>query len=348
VDTAGLYHGPLEDFVARRAALVRELRSADPDAAAAAGKLRKPTVAVWAIDQLAVVDPTLIAELEVNRIDPRVQSWLARVTTWAGTIEVAGPHEQSPHEQPVFLLLGETKRLPRELREQAVSVPGGATVPLTLDSWRLIDGRLRGFISAGAKRCIAALRDGRPVPPAVLELSALHEDPTFVLAPGHDPAQLKAFAALAGAATGKSRHSESGHTIGSAGEHAGLPCIRADPFCVPELDDFLAAHETWIAPEALTLLQEVREEHARAAGLVALSAATEGSLDVPGLGGELKPFQRAGVSYLLAQRRAFLADEQGLGKTVEALTAIELRRDIGETSLREALDHRGAYEMPNI
>ena len=42
-----------------------------------------------------------------------------------------------------------------------------------------------------------------------------------------------------------------------------------------------------------------------------------------GLGGELKPFQRAGVSYLLSQRRAFLADEQGLGKTIEALAALQ-------------------------
>ncbi len=62
------------------------------------------------------------------------------------------------------------------------------------------------------------------------------------------------------------------------GEHAGLPAIRADPFCVPELDEFLARRDTWIAPEALALLQEVREEHAQAAGLVELSAATEASL----------------------------------------------------------------------
>jgi SWI/SNF-related matrix-associated actin-dependent regulator 1 of chromatin subfamily A len=306
-------HAPLARVLAGRTGL----RALDgPDA----------TFALAAVEHDAESIAELIAELEVNRIDPRVQSWLARVTTWAGTIEVAGPQEQSPHEQPVFLLLGETKRLPRELRELAVSVPGGASVPLTLDSWKLIDGRLHGFISAGAKRCIAALREGRPVPPAVLELSALHEDPTFVLAPGHDHAALDAFAALAGAAPGKARHGGSGHTIGSAGEHAALPCIRADPFCVPELDDFLAAHETWIAPEALALLQEVREEHAQAAGLVALSAATEAPLDdliPPTLGGELKPFQRAGVSYLLAQRRAFLADEQGLGKTIEALATLE-------------------------
>ncbi len=70
-------------------------------------------------------------------------------------------------------------------------------------------------------------------------------------------------------------------------------------------------------------LQQIREEHARAAGLVALSAATDAALAVPALGGELKPFQRAGVEYLLKQRRSFLADEQGLGKTVEALATIE-------------------------
>nr|MBA3807494.1 DEAD/DEAH box helicase [Solirubrobacterales bacterium] len=106
-------------------------------------------------------------------------------------------------------------------------------------------------------------------------------------------------------------------------EHARLPAIRADPFCVPELDRFLAERGVWIDPQALTLLQEIRERHAAAAGLVELSAATDAPLEIAGLGGELKPFQRAGVSYLLAQRRAFLADEQGLGKTIEALATLE-------------------------
>ena len=78
-----------------------------------------------------------------------------------------------------------------------------------------------------------------------------------------------------------------------------------------------------MAPDALVHLQQIREEHAHAAGLVALSAATDGGVEVPGLAGELKPFQRAGVEYLLKQRRAFLADEQGLGKTIEALATIE-------------------------
>jgi SWI/SNF-related matrix-associated actin-dependent regulator 1 of chromatin subfamily A len=253
----------------------------------------------------------LVSQLEDASVDPRVMAWLEHASTWHGNIEVEGPSEE-----PVFLLLGDVARLPRVLREQAASAPGGATVPLTLDSWRLIEEQLDGWMSEAAKRCIAALTDGRPAPPSVLELSTVHEDPTFVLAPGHDPSQLEAFAALQGALPSRPRRAEER-------EHARLPAIRADPFCVPELDGFLASREVWVAPEALELLQEVREQHARAAGLVALSAATDAQLNVCGLGGELKPFQRAGVSYLLAQRRAFLADEQGLGKTIEALATLE-------------------------
>src|SRR5205807_6973399 len=85
---------------------------------------------------------------------------------------------------------------------------------------------------------------------------------------------------------------------------------------------FIAAAGVWVDPDALAVLQEIREQHARAQGLVSLSAAIEGDLEVPGLGGELKPFQRAGVAYALARRRVLLADEQGLGKTIEAIAAI--------------------------
>ena len=38
----------------------------------------------------------------------------------------------------------------------------------------------------------------------------------------------------------------------------------------------------------------------------------------------LHPFQRAGVRYALERRRTFIADEQGLGKTVQALATLEL------------------------
>ncbi len=294
----GSEHAPLACALAERAGL----RTAAGPAA---------TLGLAALEHDAEQLIGLLEQLEDKTVDPRVTAWLRRATSWRGSIEVGGTAEG-----PVFLLLGEVERLPQAVRECAASAPGGAMIPLTLDSWRLIERMLDGWLSDAARRCVAALLDGRPAPPAVLERSTAHEDPTFVLAPGHDPALLEQFAALSGALPPACRR-------GAADAHGRLPAIRADPFCVAELDALMAARDIWVDPEALVLLQEVREQHARAAGLVALSAATDAALDVPVLGGELKPFQRAGVRYLLAQRRSFLADEQGLGKTVEALATLE-------------------------
>jgi SWI/SNF-related matrix-associated actin-dependent regulator of chromatin subfamily A-like protein 1 len=294
-------------IAAEHAPLARAL-AAEAGLRALAGP--EATLGLAALEHDAERLTALLGRLEDTTIDPRVAAWLARATTWRGNIEV-----ERRSEKPVFLLLGDFARLPQALRERASGAPGGAAVPLTLDSWRLIEG-LDGWLTGAAKRCVAALEAGRPAPPAVLERSTVHEDPTFVLAPGHEPARLQEFAALTGALPPNSRR-------GAGHEHAQLPAIRADPFCVPQLDALLATRAIWVDPDALALLQEIREQHARAAGLVALSAATDAPLDVQRLGGELKPFQRAGVSYLLTQRRAFLADEQGLGKTIEALATLE-------------------------
>jgi SWI/SNF-related matrix-associated actin-dependent regulator 1 of chromatin subfamily A len=269
------------------------------------------TLGLAAVEHDAELLIELLDRLQAVSIDPRVTGWLERATSWRGHVEVDGCGDE-----PLFMLLGELRRLPTAIRERAASAPGGATLPLTLDSWRLIDGRLQGWMSPAARRCIAALEDGRRPPPAILELSSVDEDPTFVLAAGHEPALLGRFARIKGALD------RSGRPAGG-GEHAALPAIRADPFCVPELDGFLTSHEVWVDAAALSVLQEIREQHARACGLVSLSAATDAPLQVSGLGGELKPFQRAGVRYLLAQRRAFLSDEQGLGKTIEAIAALE-------------------------
>jgi SWI/SNF-related matrix-associated actin-dependent regulator of chromatin subfamily A-like protein 1 len=294
---AAAVHAPLARMLAAKAGL-------------RAGNGPEGTYAMMAIDHDAPAIAELIDRLEPNTIDPRVTAWLERATAWRGNVEVAGSAAE-----PVFLLLGNPERLPSELRDRASTVAGGVSVPLTLESWELMDRHLAGWVGPATKRCVAALLDGRPAPPAVLEVSEFHDDPAFVLAPGHDRAQLERFAVLGGALPVKPRRG--GH------EHTNLPAIHADPFCVPELDAFLAEHGTWIEPDALELLQEIREEHARAAGLVELSAATDAPLEISGLGGELKPFQRAGVVYMLARRRVFLADEQGLGKTIEALAALE-------------------------
>jgi SWI/SNF-related matrix-associated actin-dependent regulator 1 of chromatin subfamily A len=301
-------------IAAEHAPLAREL--------AAAGGLEwfdgpAGSVALEALQADAVSIAELLARLDLGPVDPDLELWLERTTRWRGTIEVDGPSEA-----PVFLLLGDNERLPTALRERARTCHGGASMPLTLESWRAIEAQpLEGWITRAAKRCADALEAGRPAPPGVLELSAVHEQPTFVLAPGHDVGMLTEFARLPGVSTTGigSRPPRGEHEH----EHDRLPAISADPFWVPDLDRFISAHDPWVAPDALARLQEIRQEHAHAAGLVALSAATDAPLDLPRLGGELKPFQRAGVRYLLRQRRSFLADEQGLGKTIEALATLE-------------------------
>ena len=172
----------------------------------------------------------LLPQLEDASVDPRVMAWLEHASTWHGNIEVEGPSEE-----PVFLLLGDVARLPRVLREQAASAPGGATVPLTLDSWRLIEEQLDGWTSGAARRCVAALTDARPAPPAVLELSTVHEDATFVLAPGHDPSLLEEVRRPAGSAPAQSQtRSERAITLGCRRSAPTRSACRARPLhCLP-------------------------------------------------------------------------------------------------------------------
>ena len=99
-----------------------------------------------------------------------------------------------------------------------------------------------------------------------------------------------------------------------------------DPWIIEQLDHFIALHEVEVDGLAARALAELRAEHDEALIRIRSSRATEAE-PIPEvaavLGGELEPFQWAGVRYVLDARRAFLADEQGLGKTVEALAALE-------------------------
>ena len=106
-------------------------------------------------------------------------------------------------------------------------------------------------------------------------------------------------------------------------EHARLPALRADPFCVPELDASSQTTRSGSTPTRSRCCRRSASSTPTPPDSSRSRPRPTPTLDVPGLGGELKPFQRAGVSYLLAQRRAFLADEQGLGKTIEALATLE-------------------------
>src|SRR5690606_6338594 len=76
-------------------------------------------------------------------------------------------------------------------------------------------------------------------------------------------------------------------------------------------------------PRVLARIEaEAQRADEAAAEMIAASQATSAEIDIPGLGGTLRPFQAAGVRYMLAVKRGFIADEMGLGKTIQALATI--------------------------
>ena len=100
--------------------------------------------------------------------------------------------------------------------------------------------------------------------------------------------------------------------------------MPADAALALDLAGFVDDHPGVRVEETVhEVLAELVAEHERAAATVALSYAEDAELDGLVLGGELHPFQRAGVRYALERRRTFIADEQGLGKTVQALATLE-------------------------
>jgi SWI/SNF-related matrix-associated actin-dependent regulator 1 of chromatin subfamily A len=84
--------------------------------------------------------------------------------------------------------------------------------------------------------------------------------------------------------------------------------------------EFAAEHGFEVEDTITEMLVRLSEENEKS---IEASKAKSADLYIEGLGGELKPFQRAGVSYALAKRRTFIADVMGLGKTVEALATIQ-------------------------
>src|SRR5439155_601475 len=161
---------------------------------------------------------------------------------------------------------------------------------------------------------------GAPVPAAELDLAPDPEgNELFELWVGTRIDVHAAFRRLSEAYRVGSRHGSF-----ALAEQRDLLAVPADPALLDELDDFLRDHEFVVLTErAAVRREELRTARRRAKETVALAMAEDASLELPWLGGELRPFQRAGVRYALTQRRTFLADEQGLGKTVQALAALE-------------------------
>ena len=231
-----------------------------------------------------------------------VSAWLAETTTgWVGRVSAARLSGRG-----AFVLETISGELPDELAAVAEERGGRLWLPFSQAiAEELLE--LRGArLDRRALRCATRLQVGQAPAPATLALVDSVGESRLTLDVNWDPDTIPAFLALpACEAHGRS--------------------LPIDPYLVEPLEHYLRTFGVEVAANAAEVLERLRAEHDAAIVDVRRSRAH----DAPALatevvlGGELRPFQRAGVAYVLRARRTFLADEQGLGKTVQALAALE-------------------------
>ena len=235
------------------------------------------------------------------KVHPDVQAWLAEaVTGWVGKV---GAGKLGGAGFALETISGE---LPEELAALGRRAGGRLWLPFTAEVAEALLEMKGARFDERALRCAQRLRVGLEPAPATLSLIESVGEPRLKLDVNWDPETIPAFLALpACEAHGRS--------------------LPVDPYLLEPLEHYLRTFGVEVAPNAADVLERLRAEHDSAIVDVRRSRAHDGpALEVEdALGGELRPFQRAGVAYALKARRTFLADEQGLGKTVQALAALE-------------------------
>lgn len=96
----------------------------------------------------------------------------------------------------------------------------------------------------------------------------------------------------------------------------------------------------WVAPVTISVLEladkyglsvddDVRQKiidiTKQSTELLVKSTSTDADIEIPTLTGKLMPYQKAGVAYVGEVGRCLIADQMGLGKTVEAIASLEYR-----------------------
>jgi SWI/SNF-related matrix-associated actin-dependent regulator of chromatin subfamily A-like protein 1 len=252
-------------------------------------------------------------ELEPSR---EVLDWLGESHRWRAVVTA----HQDEHGRGAFLLRTLQGDPPSSVVDATSAGEGHLELPFSPDNAAFLD-QLEGVeLDDLARACLRDLRSGRSPAPATLS-TGLDDDgePELTLvtrwnpAPAHDFRRIPEAHLFYRAGRVFNRHAVSG------------VAVPGDPALARHLADFVGAHPAVeVDPAARSVIDELVGEHERAASVVELSYADDAGMpDGLSLGGELHPFQRAGVQYALARRRTFIADEQGLGKTVQALATLE-------------------------
>ena len=96
-------------------------------------------------------------------------------------------------------------------------------------------------------------------------------------------------------------------------------------------------HDARIDPAVELLIAAQAQAVAASTATDAPAADAAAALDLPASISEaMRPYQKAGVTYMLAHRRSMQADEMGLGKTLQALAATEACKGYPELTLAPA------------
>jgi hypothetical protein len=272
----------------------------------------EPTSAA-AVEQLLEAHPWLM-------IADEVEQWLnAQVDAWSGCMTVA---ELAADGAPALVVHSHANEPPPEIVERATWNGNDLLLlPCDPDSAALLRGRSDIEPDAPAAAALAALAAGRRPSGATVTLDRDEDgEPRFELRTDWLFSAGQGFAKLPGATAVGTRDQACFFVAQKT-----VLAVPADPAVAGELRELLDRFPD-VRPErdAARCLEQLEVERARAAEAIALSLAHDAELNTDAVNGELRPFQRAGVRYALAQRRTFLADEQGLGKTIEALAALEL------------------------
>ncbi len=258
----------------------------------------------------------LLASHAVVRLDDAAADWLDRAPTWVARIAI-----EQAGSAPLLRLTTSAGEPPDELRalEASRGDPRHRAIALTpanvraLAALRTEDRELT--LSVAAERCFEwalANPEGREIPRATLVVVEgttgdwLEVDPIWDGAPADALAQ------------------EERHLIdrrdGARLSEGHLPAGSWPPSVLAR---FIRQWAVELDQRARVLVEGVISTDADAERLLAMSSAEDAELEVAGLGGQLMAFQRAGVAYALERRRIFVADEQGLGKTIQALAAVQ-------------------------
>jgi SWI/SNF-related matrix-associated actin-dependent regulator of chromatin subfamily A-like protein 1 len=265
--------------------------------------------------RLGKVVGDLLARFPQLEAAPEVLAWLDESERWRAAVTVVA-HEGAG----AFLLRTLAGEVPPELQGALPAGEAKLLVPFDSPAGQLLP-RLEGVhLDDLARACARELADGRSPAPAELTLEiGDHGEPDVTLFTLWNPGYARDFRKLPEA---RLIH-RPGRFFGRDG--AWAVAVPGDPAMAPALTQFIAERPDLLVEERVgSLLDELVAEHDRASRTVALSYAADAELPEVELGGELHPFQRAGVRYALERRRTFIADEQGLGKTVQALATLEL------------------------